>query len=108
MPVDPEYELTQEERTALVAYGVQAFSVIKKIMEGEVAKFNVALLNCKVTEQNEILAAHTLAKAAAQFCVQVINRVNTEVYNFQHAQDATKEQVLEDTSVEDLTGDNIF
>lgn len=102
MPIDPEYELTAEERAALVSYGVTAFTVIKKIMEAEVAKFNVALLNCNPTEHDKILAAHTMAKAAAQFCVQVINRVNQEINDFNAVKDSQKEQVLEDTSAEDL------
>lgn len=108
MPVDPEYELTAEERAALVAYGVTAFNVIKKIMEAEVAKFNVTLLNCKPTEHNEILAAHTMAKAAAQFCVQVINRVNTEINDFNASKEMKKEQVLEEPfGVEDMVEGNL-
>lgn len=79
MAIDPEYQLDSEERTyiAMLAADTPAFAALQKIFESEIAKFHVSLVNSKTDE--EVLINHKLEKAASQFYVQVLRRINQEI-----------------------------
>lgn len=81
--VDIELEIFEKARlAATVASG--GFDPIKKILLSEVEKFSTDLLNADIANEAEIVAKHRLAKAAAQICTMVVNRINREIeeYNY--------------------------
>lgn len=72
-------ELEKVERAHLVATTAQeGFKVLLKIMEGEIAKFNEALLNVKPGDVNELVARQATAQAAAQFYQGLVRTLNRE------------------------------
>lgn len=79
MAIDPEYQLDDQERAyvAMLKSDTPAFAALTKIFESEIAKFHVSLINSKTDE--EVLTNHKLEKAASQFYVQVLNRINSEI-----------------------------
>jgi hypothetical protein len=81
--IDPQMELESIERAHLAATVVQdGFKVIHKIMLAEVEKFRLKLLNSDPVKRDEVLAAHTMAKAAAQVVAGIVNRINEEVMQY--------------------------
>lgn len=77
---DPETELSHLQRAHLSALvSTDGFKVLKDIMELECEKFKVCLINADPSNASAVLAAHNLAKSAAQFYVAVMNRINAEV-----------------------------
>src|SRR5579872_1579906 len=83
--VDPELKLEGRERAALaVMTAMEGFHALKKLMESEVAKFAVKLINTKAEDEAAVLAAHKMCKAAAQFYQGIMDRVNAEVEAYTH------------------------
>jgi hypothetical protein len=58
------------------------FQIFQRICSAEVDKFFVRLVNADSSDQNEVIAAHNLAKAAAQFYAGLEKRINEEVTQF--------------------------
>lgn len=75
-----EYQLSNLERAFLAAtFPTDGFKVIQKICEGECHKFITALLNTDAGKDAEVLAAHKMAKAAAQVYAGIASRIQHEV-----------------------------
>ena len=78
-PIDPETELDQAERAAVVSIlDTQGWEVFRKLMEIQIARFDLALKNADPADAKDVLAKHSISKAASQFYVQIIDRLNTE------------------------------
>lgn len=56
----------------------EGFNVLNEIIKIEVGKFGDDLLNADPAKQDEVLAKHYLAKAAAMVYTAVANRINME------------------------------
>lgn len=84
MAIDPELQLDDTERAylAMMVANIPAFGALTKIFEAEIEKFKVALINAQKPE--DVITQHNLAKAASQFYVQVINRINQEIEIHHH------------------------
>ena len=78
--VDVDFKLDDRQRaTMCAAVQQEAFDVMQHVMEAEVRKFNIALVNTDVTDSKAVLANHAIAKAAAQFYIGFISRLREEL-----------------------------
>ena len=81
--IDPETRLDDIERAHLMqVVNTEGFNVFNRLCEYECEKFKVKLLNIDSAKADEIVAAHALAKAAAQFYAAIMNRVNAEIETY--------------------------
>ena len=77
--LDIEINLTEEERAVLAASVKQrGFEIMQRIMEDQVRKFNFNLLNTDPSKQDAVIAAHSLAKAVAQFYTSLMEKIESE------------------------------
>jgi hypothetical protein len=77
--LDIELELTDDERGVLSASVQQrGFEIMQRIMEDQVRKFNFKLLDTNPAKQDEVLAAHFIAKGVAQFYTALMEKINDE------------------------------
>jgi hypothetical protein len=77
--LDIELELTDDERGVLAASVKQrGFEIMQRIMEDQVRKFNFKLLDCNPAKQDEVLAAHFIAKGVAQFYTALMEKIENE------------------------------
>jgi predicted phosphoribosyltransferase len=74
-------EITQADRARLYLMSTsEEFHVfLRKIVEPELEKFHIALLNTDASDPNKIVAAFNLEKAAAMAWKGIENRLNIEV-----------------------------
>jgi hypothetical protein len=101
MGIEADYELDDQARAHLaVLVGMDGFKILQHLMEDEVKKFNLKLINASKPE--EVIHAHNLAKAASQFYQGVINRLNNEIDFYQHAPKVTDKPVDSTSQVLDL------
>jgi hypothetical protein len=77
--LDIELELTDDERGVLAASVKQrGFEIMQRIMEDQVRKFNFRLLDADIANQNEVVAAHLIAKGVAQFYTALMEKIESE------------------------------
>ena len=77
--IDIEIKLNDTQRSVLAAYVKQeGFDVVQKLMEDQVRKFNLKLINTDAADADSVLANHRLAKAVAQFYVGLMDRIEEE------------------------------
>lgn len=77
LSIDPETRLDDAERGALISIlDTDGFTVLRKLMLVEIARFDLALKNAERAE--DVIIKHNIAKAASQFYVQLIDRLNKE------------------------------
>src|SRR5271156_2237513 len=77
--LDIELNLTDDGRGVLAASVKQrGFEIMQKIMEDQVRKFNFKLLDCNPAKQEEVLAAHFIAKGVAQFYTALMEKIENE------------------------------
>jgi hypothetical protein len=77
--LDIELELTEDERGVLAASVKQrGFEIMQRIMEDQVRKFNFKLLDTDPAKQDEVIAAHYIAKGVAQFYTALIEKIESE------------------------------
>ena len=84
--LDIDFQLDETDRGILSSsVKQQGFDVLQKIMEDQVRKFNLKLINTNPADSAMVLANHYLAKAVAQFYAGLIARIEAEcqieVYN---------------------------
>jgi hypothetical protein len=92
MNIEADNELTGIERAHLAQWLTEdSFKIVQKLMEDEVKKFSLNLLNASNTE--DIIARHNLAKAAAQFYQGFINRISQEVLVYTQSPRSTDKPV---------------
>jgi hypothetical protein len=77
--LDIELELTEDERAILAASVKQrGFEILQRVMEDQVRKFNFKLLDTNPAKQEDVLAAHFIAKGVAQFYTQLMEKIENE------------------------------
>lgn len=77
--IDVEVELSEQERGILTAVIKQdGFNILQRLMEDQVRKFNLKLINTPASDNEAVLANHSLAKAVAQFYVGFMRRIEQE------------------------------
>lgn len=90
----PDLELNGIDRAHLnVLVTMEGFKVLQNIMESEVEKFKVALLNANPSKHDEVIAAHQLAKAAAMFYAGVVKRLNSELELYRNSPKASDKPI---------------
>lgn len=83
---DPNEGLDFTERAALVSIlDMPGWFALQKLMLLEIHRFDLALKNADAANEKSVLAAHVISKAASQFYVQIISRLNKEREMFQGA-----------------------
>ena len=83
--LDIDLELTDDERGVLAASVKQrGFEIMQRIMEDQVRKFNFKLLDTNPAKQDEVLAAHFIAKGVAQFYTSLMAKIEDECQIFVH------------------------
>lgn len=75
-----EFKLTDRQR-AVMASAVQQepFTILQNIMEDEVRRFHLNLMNTPVNKREDVLANHLMAKVAGMFYAGLIKRLEEEV-----------------------------
>src|ERR1035437_10922540 len=77
--LDIELQLDETDRGILSSsVKQQGFDILQKIMEDQVRKFNLKLINTNPAASAQVLANHYLAKAVAQFYAGLIERIESE------------------------------
>lgn len=78
--IDIEITLTDTERSILASHvKQQGFDILQKLMEDQVRKFNLKLINTPVSKPEEVIANHALAKGVTQFYAGLVDRLNHEL-----------------------------
>lgn len=78
-----EEHITNGDRTSLLSMlRSDGFRVLQKIMKAKCDAYITVLLNANPANDEEVLAAHRMAKAAAQFYESVTNQINEEIMMF--------------------------
>ena len=79
---EPEIALDERDRSNLASVVVMpGYRVLHRLLRAEVDRFILALINTDAKDDAGVIAAHRLAKAAAQFYEGVTSRVNEIVRN---------------------------
>jgi hypothetical protein len=75
----PELRLSLDQRQLLLAtVSQEGFAVLQQVMEDEVNRLNLKLINTDAADRDAVCAAHAMAKAAGQFYEGFIQRLNEE------------------------------
>lgn len=85
--------LSEQDRLMLSTYvRTQAFDIMQTIMEDQVNKFNMRLINTAVNKPSDVIANHSLAKGVAQFYQGLMDRIEEEcqIQNFNNSTYGTK------------------
>ena len=84
-----DFDLNKRAQLSAMA-ATEGFKIfIEDIMEPEAKKFITALVNVPAGNDEAVLAAHKLAKAAAQYYQGCIDRLNAEVELYRQSPKAT-------------------
>jgi hypothetical protein len=101
MNIEAYTELTGIERAHLAVWLTEAsFKIVKKLLEDEVKRFNISLINASNPE--EVVVRHGYAKVAAQIYQGLINRINEEVMIYTKAPRASDKPIDATESLLDL------
>ena len=93
--LDIEIKLAPTERALLAAQVTQeGFDILQRLMEDQVRKFNLKLINTEASQREDVLANHALAKAVAQFYVGLIKRIEEECDIHYNGRNVEKDEVL--------------
>jgi hypothetical protein len=91
---EPELALTHIERAHLVnVASTEGFHILNRIMRSQVDTFVMAQTNADPVNEAEVLSAHRMAKAAAQFYQMFTDRINEEMLQYSHAPKAGEKPV---------------
>ncbi len=91
---EPAFALSHIERAHLVSIAsTEGFHILNRIMRSQVDKFVMAQTNTDPVDEKAVLAAHRMAKAAAQFYQMVTDRINEELLQYSHAPQAGQKPV---------------
>lgn len=86
--IDPERRLSDIERARLAALvPTDGFQTLKLLMEIICEKYKVLLINASPSKAEDVLAAHHMAKASAQFYATLISRIREEVDHYKNESD---------------------
>lgn len=77
--IDAEFEINNQERAVLISFCKQeGWDLMQKIMESEIRRYNVALINTPEENEAEVLAKHKLTKGLASWYTAVMTRIARE------------------------------
>ena len=77
--LEVELELDNTEKSVLASFVKQhGFDIVQKVMEDQVRKFNLKLINTDPAKSDDVCANHYLAKVAAMLYVGLMQRINIE------------------------------
>jgi len=77
--LDVEFTLSDGDRGILSSsVKQQGFDILQRLMEDQVRKFNLKLINTNPADERQVLANHYLAKAVAQFYIGLMDRIQEE------------------------------
>jgi hypothetical protein len=83
MGIEADNELTGIERAHLANWLTEdSFPIVQKLMEDEIKKFNLNLINSRKDE--DVIHNHKLAAAAAAFYQGLIKRINQEIFVYRN------------------------
>lgn len=86
--IDVDVVLTDHQRAVLAGTVKQEmFDVLQTVMEDQLKKFNIRLLNTDPGDQGRVLVNHLMAKAAAQFYKGMMERIESECQVWKHNND---------------------
>lgn len=86
--LDPERQLSDIERARLAALvPTDGFQTLKVLMEIICEKYKVLLINASPAKAEDVLAAHHMAKASAQFYATLMARIHEEVDRYRNDSD---------------------
>lgn len=72
--------LSEQEKAILAAYAKsEPFDIMQRLMESQVRKFNLRLINSNASDEKEILANFYRAKAVTQFYAGFMERLQNEL-----------------------------
>jgi len=72
--------LDQRQRMVVAGYiHTEGFVILQRIMEDELRLLNQKLINTEVSSSVEVLANHSLAKAAGMFYAGILQRIKEEI-----------------------------
>ena len=104
---NPDLRLEHEERALLVQLtAMPGYPILHRIFKAEVDKFIVHLINVPEADDEAVLAAHKLVKAAAQFYSGVTNNINEQVLEYTGAMVPGKKAVDVTEGILDIDLDN--
>jgi hypothetical protein len=99
--VDPELQLSHVQRSHLqVLVTSEGWRILQNMMEAEVERFKVALINVKAGDTAALVENHAMTKAAAMFTVGLINRINDELALYRS--ESSSQKVLDDPTEQNL------
>jgi len=80
----------EERQVAVLASAVKQewFDIIQQMMEDEVKRLNIRLINTETANPSEILANHAVAKGAGMFYVGFIQRLDQILTEYKYAAEA--------------------
>jgi hypothetical protein len=82
--MDEPIELNGIERAHLSAWsGEESFKIVQRLMISLVKEFDLDLINASKNE--DIIAKHHIAKAAAMYYQRFVDRLNSEIYVYQNS-----------------------
>lgn len=91
--IDPEMQLSHSDRSHLhVLVTSEGWRILQRIMEVQVEKFKVDLINVKAGDTAALIEQHAITKSAAQFVVGLVNRLNDELALY-HSEMSSKKPV---------------
>jgi hypothetical protein len=75
-----DLELTPAEQAILSSYvRSPGFDLLQKLMEDQVRKFNLKLINTNISDTKSIIANFSQAKTVAQFYMGLMERLESEL-----------------------------
>lgn len=81
--IDPDFDLTPVERSDLaMVFGSKGWQVVHKICLAIVEQFRVDLDNADPSNRNEVMAKHSLSKAASVVVDKLVQRIASEAAIF--------------------------
>lgn len=75
-----DFKLDDRQRRILIgSLGQEHWKIVQTLMEEELKKFNVRLMNTPMTSPEDVIANHAAAKICTQFYVGFMQRLSEEV-----------------------------
>lgn len=77
---EPQIALEHDERASLAQMAAMpGYKILHRLLRSQVDMFVISLVNVSAADPDDVLAAHQMAKAAAQFYDGITNVVNEEI-----------------------------
>lgn len=74
--LDIELELTPRQHATLASYvKTEGFDILQLLMEDQVRKFNLKLINTPVEKREDVIANHALAKGVTQWYAGLMKKL---------------------------------